>query len=70
MPRDSLEVRILTRRRPDGKTEVSLYDPKNHREVTTGLAVTGDTAAVDKELTKVAEQLKRAGNRVTSRRKD
>lgn len=59
---DQPETRIVTRDRTDGTTEISVYIPGTGREHRTGLKVPRGQA--DAHCQKIAETLKRAGNRV------
>ncbi len=60
---DQPETRLVTRERPDGQVEISVYDPRSGREIRTGQVAS--RARADEECRKVAEALKRAGNRVS-----
>lgn len=55
-----MEVRIITKRLPDGRTEIWVYDPVHGREVRTGMK-----SRDRQDLENIRESLERKGLRVT-----
>lgn len=61
----SPEARIIVRRRPDRKAELSVYDPQKGKETRTGMTVGPGDDLIDAEVLRMKRLLERAGNRVT-----
>ena len=59
------EVRIITERRPDGKTHVFFIDPEVGRKVDTGLKCGPGQDDVERTIRKLKLQLEKNGNSVT-----
>jgi hypothetical protein len=67
---DPPEVRIIVRYRKDRRAEMSIFDPKTHKEVRTGLKVGPGQEAIEAEIYKLKRTLERKGNRVTVKELD
>jgi len=63
---DRPHAKILTRKRPDGRTEISAVDPKTGREVRTGLS-TSSAAETEKTVQEIKHILEKGGNQVSYR---
>ncbi len=62
---EQAEVRIVLRKKPGGKVELSVWSPSDRRERRSGLTVGPDRASIDRHVIEMKHCLERAGNRVS-----
>ena len=58
------QSRIVLRRRPDRKVEVSIYSLDQRREHRFGMLVGPDQISIDREVKQVKDKLEREGHEV------